>query len=63
MKSEGNLEPMKKAVFISTFGKLKIVDSEEVIQDMAKVFQDSNKKVNVALMLDKYLELYPDTSI
>lgn len=63
MKITGNLRPMKKAVFISMFGKLKIVGSEEVIQDIAKVFQDSNKKVDVALMLDKYVELYPDTSL
>lgn len=61
MRKENNLEPMKRDVFISTFGKLKIKGGDEVIQELARVFRNTKKKIDVALMLDKYLELYPDT--
>lgn len=63
MKSEENLEPMKKNVFILTFEKLNIKGGEAVINELAKVFKNANKKIDVALMLDKYLEIYPDTKI
>lgn len=63
MKNEGNLEPMKKKIFLLTFGKLNIKGGEEVINELAKVFKDINKKIDVSLMLDKYLKIYPDTKI
>lgn len=63
MKKEGNLEPMTKTIFLSTFQKLNIKDSNDVIEELAKAFQDSRKRVDVALMLDKYLQLYPDTKL
>lgn len=61
MKKEENLEPMKRDEFISTFGSLKIKGGDEVIQELARVFRNTKKKIDVPLMLDKYLELYPDT--
>jgi len=61
MKKEGNLEPMTQPIFLSTFKKLNIKDSNDVIEELAIAFQDSKKRVNVALMLDKYLQIYPDT--
>lgn len=63
MKNEGNLGPMAKKKFISTFQKLNIKDSEDIIQELAKIFRDTNKKIDLVLMLKKYLELYPDTTI
>lgn len=62
MKKEGKLEPMKKDVFLQTFKNLKIKNGEEVIEELAKAFKQKNKRIDVALMLDKYLELYPDTT-
>lgn len=50
---------MTKRAFSSTFEKLKIDGGDEVIEELAKVFKDTNKKVNVALMVNKYFELYP----
>lgn len=63
MKSEENLEPMKKNIFLLTFGKLDIKGGEAVIIELARVFKNTNKKIDVALMLDKYLEIFPDTKI
>lgn len=63
MKNEGNLEPMKKTVFLSLFEKLNIKGGMEIIEDFIKVFKNSKKKIDVAVMLDKYLELYPNTKL
>lgn len=63
MKNEGNLEPMTKTKFISTFKQLNIKDSEEIIEELAKEFRNTNKKIDVTLMLNKYLEIYPNTAI
>lgn len=54
---------MTKTVFLSLFTKLKIKGSGEVIEELAKVFKNPKKKIDVALMLDKYLKLYPDTKL
>lgn len=61
MKKEGILQPMKKDTFLKIFGNLKINNSVEIIEELAKVFSQKNKKVDVALILDKYLKLYPET--
>lgn len=62
MKKEGKLEPMKKDVFLQTFKHLNIKNGEEVIEELAKAFKYKNKRIDIALMLDKYLKLYPDTT-
>jgi len=63
MKIEGNLEPMKLSLFMSTFGNLKNVAITELLGDLANQFRNADKTINVALMLEKYLELYPDTTL
>lgn len=63
MKSEGNLEPMNYATFLTTFENLNIKGGEEVIPELAKVFKKNKKKVDIVLMLKRYLELYPDTQL
>lgn len=63
MEKEGKLEPMIKKIFVSTFQKLNIKNSDEIIQELAKIFRNKSKKIDVALMLKKYLELYPSTTI
>lgn len=62
MKKEGKLEPMKKDVFLQTCKHLNIKNGEEVIEELAKAFKQKNKRIDLALMLDKYLELYPNTT-
>lgn len=59
MKNEG--KPVKRSVFLSTFEKLNINDAKEVINELVNVFMNKNKRVDVTLMLDKYLELYLDS--
>lgn len=63
MKIETNLEPMKLSLFMSTFENLKNVSIIELLGDLANQFRNADKTVDVALMLDKYLELYPDTTL
>jgi len=61
MKNDDNLEPMKLNLFISMFEKLKINGIIELLNDLANQFKNVDNNINVALMLDKYLDLYPDT--
>lgn len=63
MKIDGNLEPMKLSMFISTFENLKVKGIMELLGDLANQFKNADKTINVALMLDKYLDLYPDTTL
>ncbi|XP_022177348.1 leucine-rich repeat-containing protein 74A-like [Myzus persicae] len=64
MKNDGNLEPMKFSLFISTFANLKVKGViMELIEGLANQFRNADKTINVALMLDKYLDLYPDTTL
>jgi len=64
MKIDGNLEPMKLSLFISTFENLKVKGIiMELLGDLANQFKNADKKINVALMLDKYLDLYPETTL
>lgn len=58
MKNEGNLEPMKRSAFLSTFEKLQINGAAEVINELANAFKNTDKRIDVALMLDKYFKLY-----
>lgn len=63
MREEGQLEPMKKPEFLLIFQNLKIKDSDETIEELAKAFKNSKRKIDVVLMLKKYLRLYPDTKL
>lgn len=63
MRKEGQLEPMKKTEFLSTFKNLKIKNSDETIEELAKAFKNSKRRIDVDLMLNKYLQLYPDTKL
>lgn len=63
MKVDKTLEPMTLSLFISTFEKLKIKGIGELLSDLANQFKNPDKTINVALMLDKYLDLYPETKL
>lgn len=63
MRKKGQLEPMKKTEFLSTFQNLKIKGSDETIEELAKAFKDSKRRIDIVLMLNKYLRLYPDTKL
>ncbi|XP_029344400.1 uncharacterized protein LOC100571395 [Acyrthosiphon pisum] len=64
MKIDGNLEPMKLSLFISTFENLKVKGIiMELLVDLANQFKNADTNINVALMLDKYLDLYPNTTL
>jgi len=64
MKIDGNLEPMKSSIFISIFENLKVKEMiMELLGDLAHQFMNADKTIDVALMLDKYLDLYPDTTL
>jgi hypothetical protein len=63
MKTENNFESVKSSVFLSTFENFNIKGGADIVQALAEVFQNGKNKINVALMLDKYLSLYPDTKI
>lgn len=64
MKIDGNSEPMKSSMFISTFENLKVKEMiMELLGDLAHQFMNADKTIDVALMLDKYLDLYPDTAL
>jgi len=64
MKIDGNLESMKLSLFISTFENLKVKGViMELLRDLANQFKNADKTINVALMLDKYLDLYPETTL
>lgn len=63
MREEGQLEPMKKTEFLSTFQNLKIKNSDETIEELAKAFKDSKRRIDLVLMLNKYLRLYPNTKL
>ncbi|XP_050534760.1 leucine-rich repeat-containing protein 74B-like [Daktulosphaira vitifoliae] len=63
LKQDGKLIPMKMSNFLLLLEGLKINGTEDLLSLLARQFRNSEKKVDVELMLDKYMELYPNTEL
>lgn len=63
IKNENNEELVGRTYFLSTFKKLNIKGGEETIEALFDAFANKNKQINLPIMLEKYLVLYPDTKL
>uniref|UniRef100_A0A1B6ETI4 Uncharacterized protein n=1 Tax=Cuerna arida TaxID=1464854 RepID=A0A1B6ETI4_9HEMI len=61
LQNAGTLVPVKKAKFDILVQEDKIKFDEGLIDELAKQFKNEEKKIDLNLMLDKYLEIFPDT--
>ncbi|XP_054258702.1 leucine-rich repeat-containing protein 74A-like [Macrosteles quadrilineatus] len=63
LQNTGDIGPVKKSKFEKLVVEDKIKFDEGMVNELAKRFRDDNKKVDLNLMLEKYLELYPNTTL
>lgn len=63
LKNSENLTPMKTKDFIALLEGLRIKETEDLFLLLARAFRNSAKKVDVELMLNRYMELYPNTEL
>uniref|UniRef100_A0A1B6D494 Uncharacterized protein n=1 Tax=Clastoptera arizonana TaxID=38151 RepID=A0A1B6D494_9HEMI len=61
LKLENKLKPIKKSKFEELISQDKINLDPGLSDELARKFQNKKKQVDLPLMLEKYLELYPTT--
>ncbi|KAG8318427.1 hypothetical protein J6590_001538 [Homalodisca vitripennis] len=61
LKNADTLVPVKKAKFDLLIQEDKIKFDEGLIDELAKQFKNEEKKIDLNSMLEKYLEIFPDT--
>lgn len=59
----GTLAPVKKAKFIKLVAEDNIQFDGGMVDEFAKRFRNEDKKVDLELMLERYLSLYPETAL